>query len=113
MSQIYQTPSGNDSGPRETELASARTKGIASLVLGILALVCCFTGIGALIGLAAAIVGLVLGAKSRKILPPSENGMATAGWVCSIVALCLCALGVLLVFGLFGLFSLIGMGVAV
>jgi hypothetical protein len=57
--------------------------GIASMVLGILALVVPYVGI------VMAIVGLVLGAvgkkKSKDVGMPS--GMATAGIVCSIIAL--------------------------
>lgn len=70
--------------------------GIASLVLGILGLITCLTGFGAIIGIVLAIIGLVLGSKARKLMPPTERGLATAGWICSIVALCICAAGVLL-----------------
>ncbi|MBD5646065.1 MAG: hypothetical protein HDQ89_00030 [Desulfovibrio sp.] len=70
--------------------------GVASLVLGILGLLTCLTGWGAIIGLILAIIGLILGSKARKILPLSDRGIATAGWICSIVALCICAAGLLL-----------------
>lgn len=103
----FNYPSGQPNAG-EIELSNARTKGIASLVLGIVALLCCFTGLGALLGFIAAIVGLVLGAKARHALPPGESGMATAGWVCSIVALCLCGLALLFLFGFLGLLGLGG-----
>lgn len=70
--------------------------GVASLVLGILALLSLLTGWGAIIGVIMAIIGLVLGSKARKIMPLNERGIATAGWVCSIISLCLCAAGILL-----------------
>jgi hypothetical protein len=60
---------------------------IASMVLGIISLVLMFWAGG--IGVIPAIIGLVLGVvgkdKSREVGAPT--GMATAGIVCSIVAL--------------------------
>lgn len=70
--------------------------GVASLVLGILGLLTCLTGWGAIVGIVLAIIGLILGSKARKIMPLSDRGIATAGWICSIVALCICAAGLLL-----------------
>lgn len=66
---------------------------VASLVLGIAAIVLVFTGIVAIIGVACGVVGLILGNKARKILPYERRGMATAGFVCSIVGLGICAIG--------------------
>ena len=59
---------------------------IASLVLGIISLVLSFCGLG-IISVFTAIVGIVLGALGRKDL--EKKGMATAGLVCSIIALVL------------------------
>ena len=58
--------------------------GVASLVLGIISLVCAiffagFQWVGAIVG----IIGIVLGALGRK--DPEKKGMATAGMVCSII----------------------------
>lgn len=53
---------------------------IASLVLGIVSFFCC--------GPISAVVGIVLGVISRKN-NPTENGMATAGIVLSVIALVL------------------------
>lgn len=60
--------------------------GVASLVLGIVALVIAVFSGGSLgwIGLLMAIVGIVLGALGRK--DPEKKGIATGGLVCSIVA---------------------------
>ena len=62
-------------------------KAVASLVLGIVGLVCIFFGYGALIGIICAIVGIVLGTSAKKEQPSS---MANAGVVLGIVALALC-----------------------
>lgn len=67
-------------------------KAIASLVLGILSLVLILTGAGSFIGIITSIIGLVLGSSAKKLLPPEERGMASAGFVCSLIALILSAL---------------------
>ncbi|HKM35436.1 MAG TPA: DUF4190 domain-containing protein [Lachnospiraceae bacterium] len=64
-------------------------KAIASLVLGILSLVCIFFGYGALLGIVFGIVGLVLGINANK---EGKTGMATAGIVMSAIGLGLCAI---------------------
>lgn len=73
-------------------LAAAKNNGIAAFVLGILALLSCFTGIGSIFGLIMGIIGMVLGNRARKALPRAESGLATAGWICSIIAVSLCGL---------------------
>ena len=66
---------------------------VASLVCGILSLVCAWFGIYlSIAGLVLGLVGVVLGAKARK---ESQTGMATAGFVCSLIGVVLC--GVMLV----------------
>ena len=62
---------------------------VASLVLGIVALVFSFIGLGWL-SVIIGIVGIILGALGRK--DESKKGMATAGVVMSIIAV---ALGVI------------------
>lgn len=69
-----------------------------SLVLGILSILCAFFGwifplIGwwmPLIGVILGIIGVVLGAKARK---QAQTGLATGGFVCSIIGLVFCAVG--------------------
>ena len=61
---------------------------IASLVLGICSLVFLFIPFVGWIGVILGIVGIVLGVLGRK--DPEKKGMATAGMVCSIVAVALC-----------------------
>lgn len=62
---------------------------VASLVLGIIAIVCGiflagFQWVGAIVG----VIGIVLGAQGRK--NPEKQGIATAGLVCSIIGFVLC-----------------------
>lgn len=64
-------------------------KAIASLVLGIVSLVCVFFGYGAILGIILGIIGIVLGISAKKEQP---SGMATAGLVLSIIAVALCVL---------------------
>ena len=59
---------------------------IASLILGIISLVLSFFGLG-IISIFTAIIGIILGVLGRK--DPEKKGMATAGLVCSIIALVL------------------------
>ena len=63
---------------------------VASLVLGILSIICSFFGYSSIAGLLFGIIGTVLGAKARK---QSQTGIATGGFVCSIIGLILSAVG--------------------
>lgn len=63
--------------------------GVASLVLGIISLLCGlflagFQWVGAIVGL----IGIILGAAGKK--DPEKKGIATAGMVCSIIGFILC-----------------------
>lgn len=71
------------------EQKQSNGKAIASLVLGIVSLVCIFLGYGALLGIVLAIIGLIIGTQAKKENP---SGMATAGVVLSIIGLVACAL---------------------
>ena len=57
---------------------------IASLVLGIISIVFVFSGGLAWIGVIIGIVGIILGALGRRDI--ERKGLATAGLVCSIIA---------------------------
>lgn len=63
--------------------------GVASLVLGIIAIIIGLVSAGSLgwLGAILAIVGIVLGALGRK--DPAKSGIATGGLVCSIIGLIL------------------------
>ena len=66
---------------------------VASLVLGIIALVVAWFGWGAVVAIVLSIVGIILGINARKqLLPDQGRGMATAGMICSIIALAISAI---------------------
>ena len=69
--------------------------GVASLVLGILAIVITLfsSGLFGFLGAILGLVGLILGVVARKKAEPDKRGLATAGFVCSIIGL---VLGILL-----------------
>ena len=64
--------------------------GMASLVLGIIAVIIGLFSAGSLgwAGAIMAIIGIILGALGRK--DPEKSGIATAGMVLSIIGLVLC-----------------------
>ncbi len=62
---------------------------VASLVLGIISVVCSFIGGLNIVGLIVGIVGLVLGILAKK---KQSTGMATAGIVLSIIGIVLTAI---------------------
>ncbi|MEE1028155.1 MAG: hypothetical protein UH211_05690 [Agathobacter sp.] len=66
--------------------------GVASLVLGILAIIIGVfsSGLFGWLGAIIAIIGIILGAVGRK--NPDSKGIATGGLVCSIIGLILCLL---------------------
>ena len=86
--QLNNTPEQNTSAPAPETYAPNQNDpfAIASLALGILSIILAFvyTPIGLILG----IVGIVLGAKARKEAP---SGMATGGFVCSIIGTVICA----------------------
>ena len=80
-------------------------KAVASLVLGILSLICAFFGYSAIVGLIFGIVGVSLGAKARK---EAQTGLATGGFVCSIIGLIFCALGLVCAIACVGALGALG-----
>ncbi|OUP84189.1 hypothetical protein B5F07_08620 [Lachnoclostridium sp. An169] len=65
--------------------------GVGSLVLGIISIVIGLFGgglgwLGAILG----IIGIILGSQGKKI--PEQKGLASAGFVCSIIGTVLCLL---------------------
>lgn len=64
--------------------------GVASLVLGILSLICGFIPGVSLFGMIGAIIAIVFGALGRK--NPEKAGLATGGLVCGIIALVICGI---------------------
>lgn len=85
--------------------AQGNGKAIASLVLGIVAVVCVFFGYGALLGIVLGIIGLILGINAKK---ESPSGMATAGVALSIIAIAICAIGFIACVACVGILGSIG-----
>lgn len=84
-----------------------KDKAITSLVLGIVSVISCFTGIGSIIGLVTGIIGLVYANKAKK--EGYHGGMQTGGFVSSLVGLIISAIVVVLTIFVFSsLISLIG-----
>lgn len=74
---------------------------VASLVLGILAIVFSIVGLGyQWIGAIAGIIGIVLAILARK--DPEKKGLATAGLVCSIIGTVLCLIAFIACVGCLG-----------
>lgn len=89
------------------QYSALRGKMIASMVTGILSLVFAWFGWSAIIALALAITGLVLGIQARKAAPAGmPTGMATAGVACSVAGIVIASaafVGCLLCTGVLGL----------
>lgn len=84
---------------------SYHNKAVASMVLGIIGVVCIFFGYSAFVGIVVSIIGLVLGIKVQKEAP---EGMAKAGVILSVVALGACALVLVACIACAGLLSFAG-----
>ena len=72
-------------------------KAVASLVVGIFAIVSWFFGLGALLGMVLGIVGLVLAGQAKKA--GNIEGIRTAGFVCSLIGLIGSAIAVIIALG--------------
>lgn len=68
------------------EVGKTPGSSIASLVLGLISLLCAWFGYGALISIITGIIGIILGIKGNKI---QQTGIGTAGIVLSIIGLVL------------------------
>lgn len=75
----------------------AHGKAVASLVLGICAIVSWFFGFGALLGVVLGIVGLVLAGQAKKA--GNIEGIRTAGFVCSLIGLVGSGIAVIIALG--------------
>lgn len=93
--QQYNAPYYNAQYPEYRENNNSNGFAIASLVLGLISIVCCFTSFSGccfwLIALPASIVGLILGIVSLK-KGEQGKGMAIAGVVTSGVSIAYCIL---------------------
>lgn len=69
---------------------NGKGQAIAALVLGIVSLVCCWEGYGALIGLACGVVGLIMASQAKK--KGNESTMRKLGFVFSLIGIILSAI---------------------
>ncbi|MBR2742294.1 MAG: hypothetical protein IKD89_01755 [Clostridia bacterium] len=77
-----------------------RTQAIISLVCGIIAVILCFTGKGAIIGIILGIVGIVMSRKAKKL--GFVGGMQTAGFVLSLISVIVCLVAFIIAIALVG-----------
>lgn len=77
--------------------SASHGKAVASLVVGICAIVSWFFGLGALLGMILGIVGLVLAGQAKKA--GNIEGIRTAGFVCSLIGLIGSAIAVIIALG--------------
>ena len=77
---------------------------LASMVLGILSLLFLISGIGSIVSIILAIIGVVLGSSAKSKLADNERTMANTGIICSIISLAIVAVFVLVM--VLALFSL-------
>lgn len=74
---------------------------VVALVLGVLSLFAATTGIGAIVGIILAIIGILQGNWARR--SNMNDGMALAGLILSVVGLVICAIGFIFGIAIFGL----------
>ena len=89
QNQTYQQSQGYQQSQAYQQAPVNDTKAIVALCCGVFSLITLFTGWGTLLGVAAAIVGLVMGVKARKENPCT---MATVGVILCTCGLVICAL---------------------
>lgn len=82
-----------------------RGRAVASLVLGICAIICWFFGAGAIAGVVLGIVGICLANKAKSL--GNTEGVRTGGFVCSIIGLVGSGLAVIIYIMAFGTLALI------
>lgn len=101
----YANNNGNNGAGVPADNEAAKSAANTSMVLGIVSLVSVLCGLGAIVGVVCGIIGLVFASKSKKTGYRSSN--QTAGFICSIIGLCL---GILSFIGCICFASLIGLG---
>lgn len=93
----YQAPNNQYGGYNPPPVVPGKSQATVSLVCGIISIVFCWLGVytwvvGSVIALVLGIVGAVMSVKAKKLMPPAQSGMATAGLVCSIIGIVLAAI---------------------
>ncbi len=101
---MTETPQPPVQAPQMPQQKQSNGLAVAGMVLGIIGLVglCIWW-----LGLPCAIVGLILSilGKKKAEVTGTGAGMAKAGMICSIIAICLAVVGIILVFVGFSMFG--------
>ncbi len=94
--QQYQ-PQGGYPPPQPPQNDPNRGKSIAAMVLGIIAIVITWFGYASIVAIILAIVSLALSVPIRKVTVKGDPnyGMATAGFVLSVISLILACIGLI------------------
>lgn len=92
-----QYPNNQYGGYNPPPVVPGKSQATTSLVLGIISIVFCWLGfatwvVGSVVALVLGIVGAIMAVKAKKLLPPQQSGMATAGLICSIIGIVLSAI---------------------
>ena len=79
---------------------SEHGKAVAALVLGIIACASVLTGVGAIVGVILGIIGIVLAKKAKNA--GNTEGICKAGFILSIIGLCVSGVCLIMTLGLIG-----------
>ena len=79
---------------------SEHGKAVAALVLGIIACASVLTGVGAIVGVILGIIGIILAKKAKNA--GNTEGICKAGFILSIIGLCVSGVGLIMTLGLIG-----------
>lgn len=79
---------------------SEHGKAVAALVLGIIACASVLTGVGAIVGVILGIIGIILAKKAKSA--GNTEGICKAGFILSIIGLCVSGVGLIMTLGLIG-----------
>ena len=78
-------PNTGNQGPSNGGDVPGKAAATASLVLGIISIVCWFFGVGSFIGIVTGVVGLICSSNAKKA--GFVGGIQTGGFVCSLIGL--------------------------
>lgn len=85
MNNNFNNENNNITPPQVTPAIPGRGKAIASLVLGILSIVCWFFAVSSIVSIIFGIIGLILSSSAKK--DGYQGGIKTGGFVTSLIGL--------------------------
>jgi hypothetical protein len=103
QNDMNNTNGGGNYPVNNNQYIPGRSQAIASLVLGILAVICCFTKVGAFVGVILGIIGIAMAKKSKRL--GYVGGMRTAGFVFSLIAVIICIIAFVAALAAIGLIA--------